>query len=110
MSRSLGSQLSAGTSHQLKIAMMVTAPRITIACRSNRRKVDQTCVFAKEAVGFGRTHKIEGLGRDGEEERRDFGHKRDGIEQSGDNIKGFGEWAQLELRPFEFTRGHEQPQ
>ena len=90
---------------------MVTAPRITAACRSNRRrKVGQTRVFAKEAIGLGRTHKIESRSSDGEVEGRNFGRERDGIEQSGGNIKWFGKRAQLELRPFELIRGHEQPQ
>lgn len=38
MSRSLGSQLSAGMSHQLKTAKMVIAHKITPAYQSNKKK------------------------------------------------------------------------
>ena len=52
MSRSLGSQLSAGTSHQLETARVVTAAKITTACHFNRRKIYQIRTFAGEATAL----------------------------------------------------------
>ena len=43
MTCSLGSHLSSGVNHQLKIARMVTAPKMTPACHLNHR-IDQICV------------------------------------------------------------------
>ena len=53
---SLGSQFSAGINHQLKIAKMVIAPKITPACGSDREeKIDQIRAFAKDAPHSGLT-------------------------------------------------------
>ena len=44
---SLGSHFSSGTNHQLKIAKMVTAPKMTPAY-DNGHRIDQQSTFAKK--------------------------------------------------------------
>ena len=68
---SLGSQLSAGTNHQLKIAKMVMAPRMTPAYVMNQKEIPVRLdmVTEKQLVGLGGTHEIERLSSDGKEER-----------------------------------------
>lgn len=71
MTRSLGSQLSAGMSAQLKTAKMVIAPRITPPYQLYRK--NQVHVSAREGTVLGGTHEVERSCSDREVERRNLG-------------------------------------
>lgn len=101
---SLGSQLSAGMNHQLKIAKMVMAPSMTPAYRAKRYQSDLH--IRGEATEFEKAHKIECFSGDGEEERRDFDGENDGVKKRCCDVKRLGEAAQLKLRRFEVIRSH----
>ena len=90
---SLESHLSSGMNHQLKIAKMVNAPKITPACHLSRRKSNQICVSTRE----GRTHEIECPRSDREEERRNLNREHDGVKNRGGGVKILGEATQPEL-------------
>lgn len=97
MRRSLGSQLSAGINHQLRIPKMVTTTKIGADCHSNRGKIYQISMPTKKAIAVGKAYEIECLSGDGEKEGRNFNRKHDGVEECGCDVEISGEMAQLDL-------------
>ena len=86
----LESHLSSGMNHQLKIAKMVTAAKITPAYHG----MDQRSAFITVQES---THEVERFGSNGEEERRNLDCKDYGVEKRRRDVKVLGKGAQLEL-------------
>lgn len=90
---SLGSHLSSGMNHQLKIAKMVIAPKITPAYHKDDKRISDL-----EADSVCKpTHKVERLSSDREEERRNLGRKHDSVEKRRRDVKVLGKPSQPEF-------------